>query len=65
MARVLLLGPCAVFREPSAFLLKREAGIAVEARATSPAEVGALIADGVSLTAALVDLSPGASPPAL
>ena len=63
MARVLLLAPRALVREPLAFLLAREPGVAEVAQAASAAAARALLAAGLAPDVAVVDLphsDPGA-----
>ena len=56
MARVLLLAPRALFREPLAFLLAREPGVAEVAQAASAADAHRLLAAGLAPDVAVVDL---------
>ena len=63
MARVLLLAPRALVREPLAFLLAREPGVAEVAQAASAADAHRLLAAGLAPDVAVVDLphsDPGA-----
>ena len=58
MARVLLVAPHAAFREPLAFLLGLEPGVAAVAPAASLAEARARLAAGFAPDLAVVELGP-------
>ena len=58
MTRVLLVADRAAFREPLAFLLRREPGVAAVAEADSLAEARALLAVGLRADIAVVELGP-------